>query len=89
MYQLEFSEEAARGAALLKKSDVYAFKKLAKLIVELQEHPTTGTGKPELLKGLNGVWSRRIDKKNRLRYTIDHETVLIFVVSVLGHYEDK
>ena len=89
MYKVEFSEEAVTGTALLKKSSAPAYKKLAKLIVELQEHPTIGTGKPELLKGLNGVWSRRIDKKNRLRYTIDHETVLVFVVSVLGHYEDK
>lgn len=89
MYQVKFSEEATRGAALLKKSYMPAFKKLSKLIVELQEHPTRGTGKPELLKGLNGVWSRRIDKKNRLRYTIDNDTVLVYVVSVLGHYDDK
>ena len=43
MYKVEFSEEAVTGAALLKKSSVPAYKKLAKLIVELQEHPTTGT----------------------------------------------
>ena len=35
----------------------------------LYTSPYTGTGHPEQLKYLQGVWSRQLDKKNRIRYT--------------------
>lgn len=44
-----------------------------------------GEGKPEHLKGLN-AYSRRIDAKNRLVYTVDSTTLII--LSCLGHYVD-
>ena len=44
MYQIEFTPKAVQGALNLKKSEPQAYKKLEKLILELQEHPTTGTG---------------------------------------------
>ncbi|MDC2482957.1 MULTISPECIES: type II toxin-antitoxin system YoeB family toxin, partial [Bacteroidaceae] len=56
---------------------------------ELKEHPYTGTGHPEQLKYLQGVWSRQLDKKNRIRYTVNETTIVVFVISVWGHYDDK
>ena len=41
-------------------------RKVETLFLELSEHPQTGTGKPERLKNLTNMWSRRLDKKNRL-----------------------
>ena len=41
MYQIEFTPKAVQGALNLKKSEPQAYKKLEKLILELQEHPTT------------------------------------------------
>jgi toxin YoeB len=53
-------------------------------------HPETGTGKPEKLKfELTGYWSRRINKKDRLIYSIEHHIVTVTVVSAVGHYGDK
>lgn len=52
--------------------------------MELSEHPYTGTGKPEPLKYLPNMWSRRLDK-----YTINEDVVSVYVVSVLGHHTDK
>ena len=49
----------------------------------------TGTGKPEQLKHLTNLWSRRIDKKNRILYTIREEIITVFVISLKGHYGDK
>lgn len=64
--------------------------KIAALFAELQEHPRTGTGQVEQLKGdLSGFWSRRIDKGSRMIYTIEDEKVIVTVVSVKGHYGDK
>ena len=89
MYQIEFSEEARKELYKIMKSDVQAYKKFESLIPELQEHPYTGMGHPHQLRHVNGVWSRMLDKKNRLRNMVNDETVVVFVVSALGHYDDK
>ena len=55
MYSIEFTFQAIEDLKTLKKSEPNAFKKVQKLIVELQIHPKIGTGKPELKKyGLAG-----------------------------------
>nr|WP_255347962.1 type II toxin-antitoxin system YoeB family toxin [Prevotella sp. S7 MS 2] len=59
-------------------------KKIEDLFMELSEHPYTGMGKPESLKYLPNMWSRRLDK-----YTINEDVVSVYVVSVLGHHTDK
>lgn len=47
-----------------------------------------GIGKPEKLKyGLSELWSRRIDKKNRIIYMVDEKIVTVFVLTVKGHYD--
>jgi len=90
IYELDFSERAENGLARLKKSESAAYKKTIKLLAELQEHPTTGTGKPERLKHYTEpTWSRRISDKHRLVYRIYDEVVVVFVISAYGHYEDK
>lgn len=64
--------------------------KIVALLDELTIHPKTGTGKVEQLKGrLAGLWSRRIVKKNRLVYSINDDKIIVVVISLRGHYEDK
>ena len=64
--------------------------KIKKILEELKENPFTGTGKPELLKHeLSGFWSRRINQKDRLIYSVEEEIVIVEVVSAIGHYGDK
>ncbi|MCB0506479.1 MAG: Txe/YoeB family addiction module toxin [Cyclobacteriaceae bacterium] len=54
------------------------------------EHPTTGTGQPEMLKhDLAGLYSRRINKKHRLVYSIKEQIVTVYVLSAWSHYGDK
>ncbi|MFT6216181.1 MAG: toxin YoeB [Roseivirga sp.] len=54
------------------------------------EHPTKGTGKPEMLKhDLAGLYSRRINKKHRLVYSINEQVVTVYVLSAWSHYGDK
>lgn len=65
-------------------------KKIEKLFNELKEHPTTGTGKPELLRGnLAGCWSRRLNGRHRIIYEINDGTVTVLVLSLRGHYGDS
>jgi len=90
MYDLRFEKEAESDLAKLKKSESASYKKVVKLLAELQEHPTTGTGKPERLKHYTEpTWSRRISDKHRLIYRVYDEIVVVLVVSAYGHYEDK
>lgn len=89
MYKVAFSKEALEELLKIRKSMPQAYKKFEKIIRELEQHPYSGTGKPEPLRGLPQIWSRRIDKKNRLRYTVDEDIVTVFVISTLGHYDDK
>lgn len=89
MYKIEFSEEATNELLKIMKSDVQAYKKFESLIPELQEHPYTGTGHPHQLRYLDGIWLRKLDKKNCLRYMVNDTTVIVFIVSAMGHYDDK
>lgn len=89
MYQIAFSDEASGQVILMRKSMPQTYKKLKAIIEELKEHPYSGTGHPEQLRYMRGVWSRKLDKKNRIRYTVDGQKILVFVISTLGHYEDK
>ena len=91
MYTLHITVQAKKGIAFLKKNAGKAItKKIEKLLLELIEHPKTGTGQVEQLKGeRQGQWSRRIDKKNRLIYTIYDEVITVEVISARGHYDVK
>ena len=91
MYRLHITLQAKKDIAFLKKNGGKAVtRKIEKLLTELMKHPKSGTGKVEQLKGeRQGQWSRQIDKKNRLIYTIDDEVVVVEVVSAKGHYGDK
>lgn len=90
-YILHFQPGAIEDIAKLKKrGNKIAIKKLEQLLCELTEHPTTGTGHVEPLKGeLSGYWSRKIDKYNRLIYSINEEIISVNVISALGQYGDK
>ena len=91
MYTLHITVQAKKDIAFLKKNAGKAVtNKIEKLLLELIEHPRTGTGQTEQLRGeRQGQWSRRIDKKNRLIYTINEEVVTVVVISARGHYDDK
>ena len=64
--------------------------KILSLLKKLEEHPTTGTGQVEQLKGnLSGYWSRRINKHFRTIYAIHEDIVTVEVISARKHYDNK
>jgi len=90
IYKLTFSDQAKEDLSRLKRNEPAAFRKAAALLQEVQLHPRTGTGKPEPLKGnLNGIWSRRINSRHRLIYSIEDRIIEVFIISSYGHYGDK
>ena len=87
-YILILTPEAQNHLEEWKKSgQVKTLKKIIRLLEELTQHPTIGAGKPEQLKGdLSGYWSRRINKGDRIIYSIEDEKVTVTVISMKGHY---
>ncbi len=90
-YVLEFSRTALEDIEKHKRSgDRPTLRKIERLLNELMEHPTTGTGRPEMLKhNLAGLYSRRIDRKHRLVYSVNEQIVVVHVLSAWPHYKDK
>ena len=89
-YRIQFSEEAQRIIKKWKKSNPTSFKKLYRLLPELEKHPRTGTGHPEPLKGGNGItYSRRLSGQDRIIYDIYDEHVYVLVIQLEEHYDDK
>ena len=90
MYEIIYSPQAIEDLLRLQRSERAAYKKVGKFIEELKEHPRTGMGHPEQLKGDRaGQWSRTITKKHRLIYEIIEQTVHVDILSSYGHYDDK
>ena len=89
-YKVRTLTQADEDLARLAKSEPKAFLKAQRFLEELREHPKTGLGHPEPLKGKpEGRWSREITKKHRMVYRIFETEVVVLVVSAYGHYDDK
>ena len=91
-YLIDYSDRAKNDVKKIKKSgNKLLNEKLIKLLEEVAEHPRTGTGHPEQLKGFKEVerWSRRINKEHRLVYDIEEDVVIVLIVSAYGHYDDR
>ena len=78
IYEVRFSLTVNEDLIKLAKSEPKAYQKALRFIEELREHPKTGTGHPEPLKGKpEGRWSREITKKHRLVYRIFENEVVV------------
>lgn len=90
-YLIKYSKRAIQDLQIVKKSGRKSdMKKIQTLILELEENPRSGLGFPEQLKYKDGeIWSRQINKKDRLVYEIFETEISITVIQSLGHYQDK
>lgn len=83
MYNIDYTQEAINDLKSLQKNEPKVFEKARRFIAELAEHPKTGLGHPEPLKGKpEGRWSRELT-------SIFETEVLVLVLSAYGHYDDK
>ena len=75
IYELILMPEAEKHLKEWQKSgQKKILKKIVDLFEELRHHPTTGTGHVEQLKGnLSGLWSREINKGDRIIYSIEDD----------------
>ena len=87
--EIVFKDKAIEDIKFWKKSGQKIIQnKITMLIEDILLHPYTGLGKPEGLKyELSGLWSREIDKGNRLVYEV--VDLQLHIISMRGHYYDK
>jgi len=87
MRSLVFEGDTWKAYEQLREKDKKLHKALCRLLKELlRGDPTSGIGKPEILKhNLTGLWSRRISQKDRLIYKFDDKYIYIFAIG--GHYD--
>ncbi len=87
-YSIIVTRTAQLHFKLLKTKRRDMLEKVRLLVDGILLEPRTGIGKPERLRHYvnREVWSRRIDRKNRIVYEI-RETEII-ILSVFGHYDD-
>ena len=89
-YTIRVSHGVDKVIAKWKKSNPDLFKKYRKIFEELLEHPKTGLGHPEPLKGGKDMtWSRHVTAHDRIIYDVYEDTVEVYVLEVEGHYNDK
>lgn len=82
---LKFTSEGWEDYQYWFDQDNKTLKKVNKLINDTRRNPFSGIGKPEPLKeNYTGLWSRRIDEKNRLVYAITDKEIRI--VGCRFHY---
>ena len=82
---LSWTDEAWKDYIYWQTQDKKTLKRINKLIEETRRLPFEGIGKPEPLKAnLGGYWSRRIDDKNRVVYSVEDDSIII--LSCRFHY---
>lgn len=82
---VEFTKSADEDYQWWKKIEPKKADRIQRLLEDIQNRPFKGIGKPEPLKfDLQGYWSRRIDKTNRLVYAIHGKKIT--VISCRFHY---
>lgn len=87
MSRIIFSEKAWDDYLYWQTQDRRTLKKINGLLKDIGRHPFEGEGKPEKLRGMDNLWSRRVNDKDRLIYMAEEESIL--VVQCRGHYDDK
>ena len=88
MSSVQFSQQAWNEYLSWQEQDKKTLSRINRLIQSVMRTPFEGEGKPEALSGdLAGMWSRRINEKDRLVYCVEGEIVTI--LQCKGHYSDK
>jgi toxin YoeB len=76
--KIVFSTSALADYRKFEQKDPKVFKRINRLLKNIQETPLDGIGKPEPLKhNWNGYWSRRITQEHRLVYKVVENKILV------------
>ena len=81
-----FSDEGWADYVCWQTQDKKTLKRINALLQDIERNGHKGIGNPEMLKGMSGYWSRRINEKDRLVYKIGDREIMI--AQCRTHYGD-
>lgn len=86
-YKINILANANSDLNWFRRNDKTSYIKVFDMVREIMIEPRKGTGKPERLKYFEKeVYSRRVNQKDRLVYTIYEDKKMIDISSCRGHY---
>ena len=86
-YKVNILQNANEDLNWFRRHDKTSYIKAFDLTREIMVNPREGTGRPERLKYFEKeVYSRRINHKDRIVYTIYEELKEVDITSYRGHY---
>lgn len=87
-YKINIVANADEDLEWLRKNDRVSYVKCFDLVRDVVKNPRTGLGKPERLRYFEQeVYSRRVNQKDRMIYTIYEKLREIDISSFRGHYD--
>jgi toxin YoeB len=91
MFELFYTRKAKEDINFFKKNSAKDFKKCKDLLDSICTNPKAGIGHPKPLSNSEGIeiWSRKVNKKDRMVYEIIEEDNLVVIHSTRSHYGDK
>jgi toxin YoeB len=76
---ISFTQNAWEDYEYWQATDKKTLKKINALLKDIIHSPFEGLGKPEALRfDLKGLWSRRIDREQRLVYSIQDDRLTVY-----------
>src|ERR1035437_6464730 len=88
IYKISILKNAEDDLLWFRKHDPISYSKCYRLVSEIAENPREGIGKPERLKYFEfETYSRRVNLKDRMIYTIYEDKKEIDISSFKGHYD--
>jgi len=81
-----FSDEGWADYVYWQTQDKKTLRRIDALLQNIERNGHKGIGNPEILKGMSGYWSRRINEKDRRVYKIGDDEIMI--AQCRTHYGD-
>ncbi|MBO6190683.1 MAG: Txe/YoeB family addiction module toxin [Alloprevotella sp.] len=76
--EIVFLPQALKDREYWKRTgNVRIMRRITALLEDILKHPFSGLGKPEPLKGTNGLWSRRITDEHGMVYSVSDGMVYV------------
>lgn len=86
MYRIKYSKKLLKDKEKLSKTDLY--EKAKNLIKIIKHNPfQTPPSYEKLIGDLSGLYSRRINRKHRIWYSVDKTNKIVYILRMWTHYD--
>jgi toxin YoeB len=87
-YTLRFSKNSYKQLSKIKDKKLTA--KIMLILENIENNPYDLAYKFERLRGdKSGYYSKRLNQKDRIYYEVIKDEIIVFIISIIGHYDDK